>query len=240
MWQGYFELGLTKFCLAQCLQVERQNRIIMKKLFLIIGFSAFSVAVFSQFTLGVKGGYNTSLGFDKNWEYNNQNWDLKSDLAQGVQLGAFARFGRSFYVQPELTYNFNVSKIHYTGNSQIITDDVILSTLDFPVLLGFKVVNTKLFNLRMMAGPKFRFNVGSDTSIDNVQDILLEARKAQVGLEAGLGIDVWFLSVDVRYNLIQQLYHYKTVDQQEINMDPINAFTVSVGWKLIDIYKPKR
>jgi hypothetical protein len=91
-----------------------------------------------------------------------------------------------------------------------------------------------------MAGPKFRFNAGSDTSIDNVQDLVLEARKAQVGLDAGVGLDIWFLSVDFRYNLIQQLYHYKTLDQQEINMDPINAFTVSVGWKLIDIYKPKR
>ena len=105
---------------------------------------------------------------------------------------------------------------------------------------GFKVINTKLFNLRLMAGPKFRFNAGSDTSIDNVQDLVLEARKAQVGLDAGVGLDIWFLSVDVRYNLIQQLYHYKTLDQQEITMDPINAFTVSVGWKLIDIYKPKR
>lgn len=212
----------------------------MKKLVLIIGLAAISVFASAQFTLGVKGGYNTCLGFDKNWQYSDQNWNLKSDLTQGVQLGAFARFGRGFYVQPEFNYNLNVSKVQYAYNNQIITDDVILSTVDVPVLLGFKVINTKLFNLRLMAGPKFRFNAGSDTSIDNVQDLVLEARKAQVGLDAGVGLDIWFLSVDFRYNLIQQLYHYKTLDQQEINMDPINAFTVSVGWKLIDIYKPKR
>jgi len=68
----------------------------MKKLVLIIGLATISVFASAQFTLGVKGGYNTCLGFDKNWQYSDQNWNLKSDLTQGVQLGAFARFGRGF------------------------------------------------------------------------------------------------------------------------------------------------
>ncbi|HRS67435.1 MAG TPA: outer membrane beta-barrel protein [Paludibacteraceae bacterium] len=211
----------------------------MKKLFLITSLAAVSVFASAQYTLGFKTGFNTSLGFDKDWHYNEQNWNLKSDLAKGLQVGTFARFGRTFYVQPEFNYNLNIAKIHYSYNNQLITDDLILSTLEFPVLFGYKAVNTKLFNLRFMAGPKFRFNAGSDTSIDNVQDLILEARKAQIGLDAGLGFDVWRFSVDVRYNLIQQLYHYKTVDQQEINMAPINSFTVSVGWKLLDTYKAK-
>ena len=73
-----------------------------------------------------------------------------------------------------------------------------------------------------------------------MQDLTVVARKSQIGLDAGLGLDIWFLSFDVRYNLMQQLYHYKTLDGQEITMDPTNAFTVSVGWKFLDVNKPKR
>ena len=213
----------------------------MKKLALIIGLAIFSIGAFAQVTIGLKGGYNTSLGFDKNFSYTGDNFNIQNDLSHGGHLGLFFRFGRRFYVQPEANYNLNIAKVNFTDkNNAIWTDNVLLSTVDVPVLLGFKIVNAKKFNLRIMAGPKFRFNAGSDKKIENVQDLTVVARKSQIGLDAGLGLDIWFLSFDVRYNLMQQLYHYKTLDQQEINMDPINEFTVSVGWKLIDIYKPKR
>lgn len=213
----------------------------MKKIIIIVGLVIFSTGAFAQFTMGLKGGYTTSLGFDKNFSYTGDNFNLKNDLTHGGHLGLFFRFGRRFYAQPEVNYNLNFAKVHFTDkNNNSLTDDILLSTLDVPVLLGFKIVNSKKFNLRVMAGPKFRFNAGSDKKIDNVEDITIEARKSQIGLDVGLGIDLWFLSLDVRYNLMQQLYHFKTADQQEINMDPTNAFTVSLGWKFVDINKPKR
>ncbi|HKL96027.1 MAG TPA: porin family protein, partial [Paludibacteraceae bacterium] len=162
----------------------------MKKLALIIGLAIFSIGAFAQVTIGLKGGYNTSLGFDKNFSYTGDNFNIQNDLSHGGHLGLFFRFGRRFYVQPEANYNLNIAKVNFTDkNNAIWTDNVLLSTVDVPVLLGFKIVNAKKFNLRIMAGPKFRFNAGSDKKIENVQDLTVVARKSQIGLDAGLGLD---------------------------------------------------
>lgn len=205
----------------------------------IVVLMLFTVSGMAQFTLGVKAGYNTSLGFDQNWNFNSKSLNLKSDLAQGFHIGAFARLGRRIYAQPELTYNIDISDVEFKVDGTPFTDNVKIQTLDLPVLLGYKVVNTKLFNLRLMVGPKFRFNLNPNLVIEKPDDIIMEAKKAQVGLDTGIGIDVWFLSLDVRYNLINQFYHYKTADQTEITTKPLNAFTVSLGWKIIDIHKSK-
>jgi len=37
----------------------------MKKIVFVMVFTALSATVFGQFTFGVKAGYNTSLGFNK-------------------------------------------------------------------------------------------------------------------------------------------------------------------------------
>lgn len=45
----------------------------MRKIILLIAFATCSVAMFGQFAFGIKAGYNTSLGFDKDWNFDASN-----------------------------------------------------------------------------------------------------------------------------------------------------------------------
>ena len=64
------------------------------------------------------------------------------------------------------------------------------------------------------------------------------AKKAQIGLTAGIGFDFWFMTLDLRYDLVDRLYTTSLKDNK-INVNPINAFNISLGWKIIEYDKNK-
>jgi hypothetical protein len=97
-----------------------------------------------------------------------------------------------------------------------------------------------VLNLRAFAGPKFRLNTNSSLAFSNLvkpagstSTITLDGLKqdflnSKVGLEIGAGIDVLMLTLDVRYNLIGDMYNPKVND---FNLPP-NTFVISLGWKI--------
>lgn len=204
-------------------------------------FAMFSVAMFGQFAFGIKGGYNTSLGFDKQWNFDASNINIKSDLGQGFHLGIFTRIGKRWYAQPELYYNMQITNYEIKlSDIQNIDQAVTLSTLDLPIMLGFKILDLNDINLRIMLGPQFRFNAGSLIKpSEEVEDLVQVAKKAQIGLVTGIGVDLWFMTLDVRYNLIDRLYT-TSLNENQINGNPINSFNISLGWKIIDFNKKKK
>ena len=170
---------------------------------------------------------------------------VKSELSNGFQAGVFARIGfNKMYFQPEFLYN--MGKKDYTMTLQDAQNHnlqfdkrVNVSTLEVPLLLGYKLLDFKLVNLRAFAGPKLRFNAGSSLDYNNLtsggsvtQDQLIkDIKAAQLGLEAGVGIDVFMFTLDARYNLIKDMYQTKI---SNLNIDNIqgNTFVISLGWKL--------
>jgi hypothetical protein len=113
-----------------------------------------------------------------------------------------------------------------------------VSTLDVPLLLGYKLVDLKLMNLRVFAGPKLRFNAGSSLDYNVItaggsvtaDQLKSDIKAAQLGLEAGVGVDVLMFTLDARYNLIGDMYHTKLNDLT-IDKIPANTFVISLGWK---------
>lgn len=73
----------------------------MKKLVLFFAFALLiSAASYGQFALGVKVGYNTnklSTNLDT----------VKSQANNGFHVGVWARFGKRFYISPELKYTMS-------------------------------------------------------------------------------------------------------------------------------------
>ena len=55
------------------------------------------------FSLGVKGGYSTTLEHDQSYQ---EVFDIKSNLRNGFHLGLYMRMGRTWYVQPEALFNY--------------------------------------------------------------------------------------------------------------------------------------
>jgi len=220
----------------------------MKKYFIASLLSLFVVSGFAQFNFGIKAGYNSSLGLKNLGSVSSGSYNLnsvKSELSNGFQAGVFARIGfNKMYFQPEFLYN--MGKKDYTMTLQDAQNHnlqfdkrVNVSTLEVPLLLGYKLLDFKLVNLRAFAGPKLRFNAGSSLDYNNLtsggsvtQDQLIkDIKAAQLGLEAGVGIDVFMFTLDARYNLIKDMYQTKI---SNLNIDNIqgNTFVISLGWKL--------
>jgi len=192
----------------------------------------------AQFNLGIRAGYNSSLSvnnissvFDGTYNLNS----VQNELWNNFQAGVFARvFMKKLYFEPALMYSLEKKELNFkdvaTGN---ITFDSIadIKTIDIPLILGLKLLDLKLANLRVFAGPKLRFNAGSTPNISNinVSNITAEVKKANLGLEIGAGVDVLMFALDFRYNLIGNMYETKI---ENVKFDPASTFQITLGWKL--------
>lgn len=212
----------------------------MKKYLIIAALALVSLSASAQVAFGIKAGFVSSLGFDQNWTFNAENLKIKTDQAYGFDAGLMLRAGYRFYGQVELNYHF-VSSLNEIGQmvedtfngkkSQTITEQ----SINIPVMAGVKLVDTKNFNLRLMVGPTFNFNIGKDgaLSMDGVDSKL---NICSFGLDCGIGMDIWVFSLDARYRLVQPGYTYK-INEVTMNTNPVNSFEVSLGWKIFDYTK---
>lgn len=205
---------------------------------------------FAQLNFGIKAGYNSSLSLSNIENLKNGSYTLKNvsdEMGNGFHAGAFARIGiDKLYIQPELLYA--MSKKEYTltlqdaVNKNVTFDKLVtVSTVDIPILVGYKLLDLEVVNLRAFAGPKFRLNAGSSLEFKNVTstdgstitkaDLMDDIKSAQVGLEAGIGIDVLMFTLDARVNLINNMARTKIGD---VTVDEVsaNSFVISLGWKL--------
>lgn len=222
----------------------------MKKVFLITAVLLSSALTYAQLNFGLKAGYNSSLSLSNIEDVTTGNYTLKSvkdELGNGFHAGAFARIGiEKLYIQPELLYA--MSKNDYTitlqdaMNKNVTFDKfVTVSTVEIPVMIGYKILDLKAVNLRAFAGPKFRLDAGSSLDYKNfnaetgsnvtINDIKDDIKKSQIAFEFGVGVDVLMLTLDARMSLTNNMAQTKIKD---VNIDGISAnkFVISLGWKL--------
>lgn len=127
-----------------------------------------------------------------------------SQYYTGFHGGVFARLdlGR-LYLQPELVYNEKGTRVTLpttTGTTGESTSDVKLKTLDVPVLLGVKLVDAKLANIRVMGGPVFSNTLGQRSeALQRISNQEFSFNKQNVGYQVGFGIDVATITLDARY-----------------------------------------
>jgi hypothetical protein len=201
--------------------------------------------VSAQVNFGIKAGFNSSLNLDNIPSVRSGEYDLtnvKSELNNGFHLGAFGRlFFDKVYIQPELLYSMQKKDYEFTiqdASSQYIDVEkyVTFSTVDIPLLIGYKLLDLKVANLRVFAGPKFRLNAGSQVSFKNltnsdpidVEALKGEFKDSQVGLEAGAGVDILMFSLDARMNLINSLHTASWETKPDLNSN----FVISLAWKI--------
>ncbi|MDJ1497828.1 porin family protein [Cytophagaceae bacterium DM2B3-1] len=196
----------------------------LKKLFLVSLFLGCIQLTQAQdkppfFTFGPKAGVNFStLVRDTR--------NFSADYRLGYNAGLFLRFnvGR-LYIQPEGIFSTKGASI--TINQSVDPDvksgkyELKLYNVDIPVLIGLTLIQNKLFNIRVFGGPMASYNLNGE----GVKDFLKETgsveeayKKAILGYQAGLGLDLGSFTIDARYE---------------------GSFTETGDWDRVNLGKPK-
>lgn len=197
----------------------------MKKIITLIMMMFLGMSVFAQFTLGPKVGM-TMGKLSTNFP------DIKEELKTGWQAGAFVRFGKTLYLQPEVMFVTKGGKI--TQENLNVKTTVNLSSVQIPVLVGYKLINLKAINLRVMAGPAVSFvtneKIDISTSIENplTEDNI---KNTIWTMQFGGGVDFLMFTFDVRYewglnNIFDPQSGSDSYDMRS------NVWNISLGWKI--------
>lgn len=219
----------------------------MKKIFLVFASLLIGGVLMAQMpNIGLRAGLTTSS------LSTNLSETFSSENQLGYQGGAFVRmnFGK-LYVQPELIYNHRSTKLEYTINPVIdgqaqevgVRSDLKIGTFDIPVILGFKLIDTKLMNIRIFAGPDISFATNKDVSYEyttgdgeNISGEVPEDAKLTIDdfnsttwyMQAGAGVDILFFTLDVRYEKgLSDLYNDGDLNFKD------NVWLVTLGFKFI-------
>lgn len=182
----------------------------------------------STFTVGPKVGLNYTKIAGSNIT------NIEYEYIRTWSAGAFARANLGkLYLQPEAYFNTKGSnlQIQQDPNNQSsgnVNGKIRLSSLDVPLLLGYKLAEgkKKKSNIRVYGGPVASFVLKeTQNDLKLLDDNSYEFNKANIGIQAGAGIDIGNLTFDARYetglNKINSYFNQRA-----------NVFQVSIGFKL--------
>jgi hypothetical protein len=165
----------------------------MKKLFWTIAvvICAVSVPLYGQIQFNPQIGVNFT---DVDIDLDDFPIDPRTEGKAGVLVGADVRIGNKAYVQPGLFVIGN--RIEYS----FATEDYEVTrwAAKLKGLVGYKLVDSG-FRLRVMGGPTYDFQLG----INNDNNPFFDEDDFKDGifaLDAGVGIDILFLTAEVGYS----------------------------------------
>ena len=162
----------------------------------------FSLRMEGQVRFGFKGGLSTyDLGVTNPLDVINDGSDFRlnvEDSKYGYHFGILlqAKFS-SFLIQPEIIFNSNA--VDYTfqevtnGSPGAIFSEKY-QHLDIPILFGLKAGP-----LRLMAGPVGHYFLNSTSDLLDLESYQQRFDDLTYGWEAGIGVDLLNLMLDVRY-----------------------------------------
>lgn len=144
---------------------------------------------FAQLTVSPKAGINYLWVGDRP-----QGLD-RAGAEQGWQAGLDLRLGKRFYFQPGIYYvstGASISSIEDIKN--IKTGNA--SFMKIPVNVGYKLINSGIFKLRIHGGGVANKLIGTkDGGVLSASDF----EPWNYGANVGAGIDLLFLTLDVNY-----------------------------------------
>lgn len=210
----------------------------MRKLVLTFVLIFASSMIFAQFTLGPKIGYNTSkLSVDQS--------DIETSLKNSFQFGIFARLGSSdskVYLQPEinwLTQGGVFKQPEVTGSLSPFEQEIDLKTIQIPVIIGYKIINPKIINIRILAGPVASIITDKKIESKDISGYIKPIEDANIedliwSLQVGAGVDILMFTIDVRYNIgLNKVINDITIDGTPVTFaSKVSGFSVSLGWKI--------
>ena len=183
------------------------------------------------FSLNLKGGVNLSQIKTNAGSLNsviNESLNTKT----GYVLGASARIGRKLFIQPEVLFSQKGGEVKSVINSAITGFDMSYTTLDIPVLLGYKIGH-----FYILGGPSFSNQISQNNGLDQALSAVYSSWKSGEGYkkstlmyQVGAGVTLLGLTLDVRYETGENIFNTNTL----LNLDQKpNLFQATLGIKLL-------
>jgi hypothetical protein len=184
----------------------------MKRISTLLILFLFSGMIYGQgpLTFGIKAGMNISklpATYSADTVKN-----LISKNIYGAQAGIFLRIAiKKLYIQPEMYFSMKGGELSYDlskKNSDSIMGTVnkkfTLYNVDIPIMIGYSLIDKDMFKFRAMAGPVASFNLTKNIDVSKTSGIKSDIAKDDLNsaiwsLQAGLGVDIWKLTFDARY-----------------------------------------
>jgi len=203
----------------------------MKKITVLFVLMLAAGYAFSQISLGPKVGFNTSqLTADAS--------EIKDEMSNSFNFGVFLRLGKKIYIQPEVNWltRGGIFKSPEIGDYKPINQEIEMKTIEIPLLLGWRIVNFGVGNVRLMVGPSASIVMDKTVSTGDESNFYNPIEESNLedmiwGFNAGVGVDVLMFTLDVRYQmgLNEVLQKVEKLDLYSKS----NVFAVSLGWKII-------
>ncbi|MCD8740808.1 PorT family protein [Mucilaginibacter roseus] len=182
-----------------------------------------SIALLVAGVIGAKA--QVSVGAKAGITFSKINTDeLKESSVTGYQVGGFARFGSDWFLQPELYLGSSGGKFESDDNRY--SGKVRFTTLNIPVLVG-KSFGQEDLNFHLAAGPIYSAILSDSRSFgDNVNEAFRNYKSSTLGFQAGGGVDIGNITVDLRYEGgLSKVSNY--FDQRQ------SLWALSVGFKFL-------
>lgn len=205
-------------------------------LFVLLAISASSFAQKGMitspfFSVNLKGGVNLSQIKTNAGSLNaviNESLNTKT----GYVLGASARIGRKLFIQPEVLFSQKGGEVKSVLNNVITGFDMSYTTLDLPVLLGYR-----FGHFYVLGGPSFSNQVSQNNGLDQALSAVYSSWKSGEGYkkstlmyQVGAGVTLLGLTLDVRYETGENIFNTNTL----LNLDQKpSLFQATLGIKIL-------
>ena len=144
--------------------------------------------------------------------------------------GVFARVSiKRVYIQPEVYYTNKVANFTTTAVPGYDVDSKLKTgNINVNALLGVKLLKlTSMFNVRAFAGPSTSLIVAKSFSTLGVTDSNPNIAKSSFNVQAGIGVDITKLTIDVRYEK-----GFTNISNGTDNLK-INSVLLTLGFKIL-------
>jgi hypothetical protein len=162
----------------------------MKKPAMLIALLALASAAQAQLQV------NPQLGITLT-DLTNDQPGVESKAAVGFQLGADLRVGGRFYFQPGAHFGRSATTVKYAfSDTTVIEDNLIRTTLKAKALVGFNLIHSDAFKLRVNAGPTYEVLLSVDSKDDEIEFNKDDYNAGSFNMDAGVGVDLAILTAE--------------------------------------------
>jgi hypothetical protein len=213
-----------------------QSKAAMKKIVLPILLTILTIPlIYGQNGIGVKLGVSSYNLPDDVLELEGKDLQISVENADyGIHFGIYGRIGLlGFHLQPEV--NFNSNTVEYRLN-ELGSEGTVgeirkehYQNIDIPLLI---MISPSIF--RLYLGPVGHYFLHSTSELNNVDGLKQEFKTLKYGYQAGFGIELTGIGVDVRYEgNLSKFGDHITIDGNHYEFDSSpSRWLFSVTFKL--------